>query len=477
MLNENRSFQNIALSCLGQIVLFILVLPTPAYSQTQDARVTGNIVSIPVLTLGDQFFNIDLALVDGTDPAEIELLNAVEIFDVSTEGASTFDGTTLSIPRIALGELIYWADFTLVSESPVRFRLATADVVNSTPPPVACTRPEPDRSHGLDNPPIVSGTTIPANEISDGGVGPDGIPPLENPRFTLDLFQNNISADDLVVGVKFGDDIRAYPHYILWWQEVVNDQFSFGRATMSYCPLTGSAMLWKAILGPGKLTFGTSGLLFNSNLIMYDRRTNSLWSQMLEQAISGPEAQRIPDRVAVVETTWETWQSMYPQTALLAEDTELSRPYGAYPYGSFREDNSLLFAVNNMNDDRLHRKARVLGINVGSTSKVYPIDNFAPNVEVINDTVGDMQVVVAGSSDLNFGVVFNRELEDCTVLDFEPVQGNLPVVMMDNEGNGWDAFGTAVIGERTGQRLQKTNSYIAYWYAWTAFFEGTVIHQ
>jgi len=291
----------------------------------------------------------------------------------------------------------------------------------------------------------------------------------------------NLDPAELVVGVKVGDDIRAYPHNILNWHEVVNDQFavegSSERATLSYCPLTGSAVLWKSFMEPGDETFGTSGLLYNSNLIMYDRATESLWSQMLEQSIRGPQIKRIPDRLPVVETTWGTWQAMYPETLLLSENTGFSRDYDAYPYDDYRTDEDLIFPVNNMNDRRLHRKERVLGINVGTDSIVYPIANFSRNVEVINDTVGDMQVVVAGSSDLNFAVVFNRELEDCTVLEFEAVQNRLPVVMQDNEGNEWDVFGTAVSGQRTGQQLQKTNSYVSYWFAWTAFFSGVLIHQ
>ena len=224
-------------------------------------------------------------------------------------------------------------------------------------------------------------------------------------------------------------------------------------------------------------TFGTSGLLYNSNLIMYDRETNSLWSQMLEQSISGSEIQRIPDRLQVVETTWGTWRAMYTETLVLTEPPGFSRDYNVYPYGSFREDQNLIFPANNSDDDRLHRKERVMGINVGSSSKVYPITNFSDNIETINDTIGDMSVVAAGSSGLNFGVVFNRELEDCTTLEFVPIQDRLPVVMADNEGNEWDVFGTAVSGPRTGQQLQKTNSFISYWYAWTAFFPGADIQQ
>ena len=236
-------------------------------------------------------------------------------------------------------------------------------------------------------------------------------------------------------------------------------------------------MLWKSFMEPGDKTFGTSGIVYNSNLIMYDRATESWWAQMLEQSILGPQVTRIPDRLQVVETTWGTWRAMYPETILLSEETGFSRDYNAYPYGTFREDDNLIFEVDNMLDNRLHRKERVLGINVGASSKVYPIRRFSTDVEVINETVGHMQVVVAGSSRLNFGVVFNRELEDCTVLEFEAVQDKLPVVMQDNEGNEWDVFGIAVSGARTGQHLQKTNSYVAYWYAWTAFFQSTQIHQ
>ncbi len=411
------------------------------------------------------------------------------VFDAAEPAASTDlagDGTmTLEFADCTEGLVNYEITSLGISgEIPIQRivpdKIALCEALAASAPD-ACTRPDPDISHGLDDPPIVAGATIPVSEVFDGGPGPDGIPPLEFPLFTQNLSSTNLNPLELVVGVKVGDDIRAYPHNILNWHEVVNDRFTMDgiteRATLSYCPLTGSAMLWKSFMEPGNETFGTSGLLFNSNLIMYDRATSSFWSQMLEQSVSGPQIQRIPDRLQVVETTWGTWQAMYPETFLLTEQTGFSRNYNDYPYGSFRTNQNLLFPVNNSNDRRLHRKERVLGINVGSSSKVYPISNFSAQVEVINDVVGNMQVVAAGSSGLNFGVIFNRELEDCTMLDFEAVQDKLPVVMRDNEGNEWDVFGTAVSGVRTGQQLQKTNSYVSYWYAWTAFFPGAEIYQ
>lgn len=344
----------------------------------------------------------------------------------------------------------------------------------------ACARPEPDPSHGPDNPTVTNAHIVDELKLVDGGPGPDGIPPLETPAFIEHPALSAESASELVVGVKIGDEVRAYPYNILYWHEIVNDRFTIDgvtrRATISYCPLTGSAVLWKPFNEAADQTFGTSGVLYNSNLVLYDRSTKTLWSQMLEQGVRGSRVTWIPERLQVVETTWGNWLAMYPETKLLSRNTGFSRDYDDYPYGSFREESWLLFEVDNMDDTRLHRKARVLGINVGESSKVYPLRQFAADVEIINENVGGMDVVVAGSSGHDFGVVYNRELEDCTVLDFEPVQGRLPVVMRDTEGNEWDIFGTALSGPRSGQQLQKTNSYIAYFYAWTAFFNDPVIH-
>ncbi len=408
------------------------------------------------------------------------------IFDTASGIERSMDGTiVLSFETCDKGTVEY--DITSIGrKGTVQIQRVAADNIAlcetlAAPEPESCNRPEPDLSQGVDDPQVIGGSIVQRSEVIGGGPGPDGIPPLETPRFTDNLSLTSNSSFDLVVGVKIGDDVRAYSYNILNWHEVVNDQYNMDgspeRVTLSYCPLTGSAVLWKSLIESSNKTFGTSGLLYNSNLVLYDRETGSRWSQMLEQAIDGQQIKRIPERLPVVETSWGTWKAMYPETLLLSERTGFSRDYTAYPYGSFREDQSLLFPVNNSNDRRLHRKERVLGINVGTSSKVYPISNFSNEVQVINEVVGDMQVVVAGSSGHNLAVIFNRELADCTVLDFVAVQDRLPVVMRDNEGNEWDVFGTAVSGVRKGQQLQKTNSYIAYWYAWTAFFPGAQIQQ
>lgn len=456
----------------------LLALFLSSSATAQQASLTGNVLTLPVVTAGDQIFHVDLSIVEGTDPIQLTLAGAEELTEADSSNASTFKGQTLSIPSILVGDTIFWAVLNLLSEAPVTFVLTAGGSIEA-PHPASCTRPDPDLSNGTNSPIINAGFTVDPSKIRDGGPGADGIPSLESPVFTQNFDLTSIAPDELVVGVKIGDEVRAYPHNILNWHEVVNDQFIIDgqneRVTLSYCPLTGSAMLWEGFMGSANQTFGTSGLLYQSNLVLYDRETRSLWSQMLEQAISGEEIQRIPAKLQVVETTWSTWSRMYPETILMTDQTGFSRNYNLYPYGSFKTDNSLIFSVDNLQDDRLHRKARVLGITVGEESKVYPVDTFSSDVSVVNDIVGSMDVIAAGSAGQNFAVVFNRQLEDCTTLNFTAVQDNLPVVMMDNEGTEWDVFGRAVSGPRVGTSLQKTNSFIAYWFAWTAFFPNSVI--
>ncbi|MEM8528113.1 MAG: DUF3179 domain-containing (seleno)protein [Bacteroidota bacterium] len=128
---------------------------------------------------------------------------------------------------------------------------------------------------------------IPQNEIRDGGPGKDGIPSIDNPEFVAVNDIDFLSEDDLVVGVKVGAEIRAYPHLILDWHEIVNDQLEDLSLALNYCPLTGTAIGWKSKIDGKVTTFGVSGLLYNTNLMPYDRLTNSTWSQMRLDCVEG----------------------------------------------------------------------------------------------------------------------------------------------------------------------------------------------
>lgn len=317
---------------------------------------------------------------------------------------------------------------------------------------------------------------IPVSEVYDGGPGKDGIPALVNPKFTAASDVNYLADNDLVIGIKLGNQIRAYPHPILDWHEIVNDDIDGTLLAITYCPLTGSGIAWNRVLDNGlQTTFGVSGLLYNSNLIPYDRASNSNWSQMRLQCVNGKLKEQFASTYPLVETTWKTWKEMYPETRVLSSNTGYSRPYGTYPYGDYKTDPLLIFPISN-NDNRLPRKERILGIIAESRSKVYRIGWFPDSVGLMNDSFKNLDIVVVGSNGKNFALSYERKLSDGTVLTFSPVQNALPVVMIDNEGTQWDLFGKAVAGQRVGLELKPTRSYIAYWFAWGAFFPDAEIH-
>ncbi len=317
---------------------------------------------------------------------------------------------------------------------------------------------------------------IPVDQIFDGGPGKDGIPSIDNPQFIpVDQVPPYLHDDDLVVGIRIGDEIRAYPHPILDWHEIVNDDIGGNAFSVTYCPLTGSAVTWDRVLETGRTTFGVSGLLYNSNLIAYDRITDSYWSQMMMQAVHGPLIRERADLVTSTETRWDTWRKLYPDSKVLSTDTGFNRQYGVYPYGDYKFSNRLLFPVVN-SDDRLHRKERVIGTMFDNGTRVFEINKFPDSIHTINDVYLNYPLVTVGSGELNFVAVYERTLDDGTVLTFMPVQDELPIVMKDNEGTKWDIFGYGIDGLRTGTRLRQARSYVAYWFAWAAFFPGAAIH-
>jgi len=316
---------------------------------------------------------------------------------------------------------------------------------------------------------------IPEDEIFDGGPGKDGIPAIDAPAFESASTIGSVGADDLVVVVRYGGTVKVYPHDIMDWHEVVNDGDSADPFSMSYCPLTGSAVAWLGDANESHRSFGVSGLLYNSNLILYDRKTDSYWSQMLQKSVWGPRAAELPQRIQVLEMTFSALQQMFPDAQVMTRNTGWSRDYDMYPYGFYRGHEGLLFPVSRT-DNRLHLKTRVIGIYSATDSKVYQIDSFGGSTQTINDQFENQSIVAVGNSALSFATIFSRKLSDGTILAFSPIQDDLPNIMSDDEGNIWDVFGTATSGPRVGEQLEMTQSYSAYWFAFAAFFADPQIH-
>jgi len=330
-------------------------------------------------------------------------------------------------------------------------------------------------SSGPSGKPPPSDWLIPEKQILDAGAGNDGIPSVDNPQFTRASETTYLAPSDKVVGVFVNGQYHAYPHRILNWHEVVNDAVDTDAFVFSYCPLTGSAVAWDVVDDATDTEFGVSGLLYNSNLILYDRASGSRWSQMLQQSVWGERSGTRAVQIQIIETSWQTWLSMYPDSLVLTRDTGISRPYDVYPYGDHRTSSDLWVGVAKL-DTRLHPKRRVIGIHSNTASKAYQIDSFGSTTQTINDHFDGNPIVVVGNSDLDFAAIYSRELNDGTILEFSTLPNQLPVVMSDSEGNNWDIFGSAVSGPRTGVQLERTASFTAMWFAWAVFFENSEIH-
>ena len=318
---------------------------------------------------------------------------------------------------------------------------------------------------------------IPKNLVLDGGPGKDGIPALDQPELIEASQATYLDDSDLVIGYVNGTTARAYPHKILDWHEIINDKVNDHLVAITYCPLTGTAIGWEREYGGRTTTFGVSGLLYNTNLMPYDRATNSTWSQIRLQSVNGSLIGTDAITFPVVETTWGTWKSFYPNTQVVSTNTGHSRNYSRYPYGDYRTSSSLLFNVTK-NDTRLPAKERVLGIIADGQVKVYQFKNFAAN-PIITDVFLGNNYTIVGTEAENFIVVFEEKVINNEVLIFEPTadfKNNSKFgdaeILVDQFGNTWDIFGLAVKGPNQGERLVPAKSFIGYWFSWAPFYSS-----
>jgi hypothetical protein len=229
----------------------------------------------------------------------------------------------------------------------------------------------------------LNGLLIPANEIFDGGPPKDGIPAIDKPKFIPAQEASYLKSTDRVIGVKVNGKARAYPIKILDFHEIVNDNINGMSMTITWCPLCGSGIVFSN--GKTPRSFGVSGLLFNSDVLLYDRETESLWSQILGKAVagklSGEELNIYPSQL----TTWGQWQKNEPLTKVLSTQTGYTRNYEQVAYAQYLNSEKLMFPVANKSD-RLSNKERVLGLQVGEKFKAYPYSVLKKKNLPIEDT-------------------------------------------------------------------------------------------
>jgi hypothetical protein len=314
---------------------------------------------------------------------------------------------------------------------------------------------------------------VPFDQIVSGGPPPDGIPSIDNPKFTtVKEADQTLKDSELVVGLKINGDIRAYPLQILVWHEIVNDNVGGVPVAVTYCPLCFTNQVFNRTLNDGNIVeFGTSGKLYNSNLVMYDRTSNSLWSQALAQSIVGKYAGVKLERIPFDVAHWKEWKELYPESKVLSRDTGSSRPYGVDPYGDYYTNPDVLFPISNR-DDRVGLKQIVIGLENQGQYKAYKLQDIE-NSKVINDNLNGRPIAL-----LSLYPFMVREYDltvDGQTLQFEFNQRNNNFIDKQT-GSQWNFEGLAVNGTMKGKQLTPMSYDEGFWFEWVAFHPETDVY-
>lgn len=316
--------------------------------------------------------------------------------------------------------------------------------------------------------------------IANGGPPKDGIPPIDEPRFLPASEATFLDDRDVVFGIVHAGEVRSYPQLVLVWHEIVNDRFPDGRLSITYCPLTGSVVGFRGTAPSDEpYTFGTSGDLVNSNLLMYDRQTDNRWPQILGQSILTPQGRSL-EEIPLEWTTWGRWRALHPDTVVLSTDTGYIRNYGADPYGSYdplggyyREGSPRFFSVMR-EDPRFDDKEVVVGVKLGRDlrdPRLAVRKDLLRRERVVSARMGAEPVVLLYDPTLDAGRGYRARTGDRT-LRLSP--GDAPGEYVDAAtGSVFDALGRALRGSFAGAELPRLVSYDVMWFAWVAFFPRT----
>lgn len=299
-------------------------------------------------------------------------------------------------------------------------------------------------------------------EITWGGVRKEGIPSLNNPDLIHATDADYLHGDDLVFGVAINEDARAYPLRIMGWHEMFNDVIGGVPVALAYCTLCGSGILFETTIEEQNdpLVFGSSGFLYRSNKLMFDRASHSLWNQFTGRPVSGPLARsdiEMRQRPLVIDT-WDNWQKANPETRVLSLKTGHDRDYGSgVVYNDYFASPDLMFPAK-VNQSRLKQKDYVFGVRQFGGAKAWPLDAFR-DTPVINDEILGRPLILIGDPKTRTVRAFERGTRQFS--------GDAAALRSD-DGKNWRLNENALISS-DGQRLPRVAGHIAYWFAWNSY--------
>lgn len=324
-------------------------------------------------------------------------------------------------------------------------------------------------------------------EIMSGGVPRDGIPAIDDPKFVSQQDAAEwLSPQEPVIALDIGGEARAYPLQILIWHEIVNDTLNGQAVSVTFCPLCNASIVFDRDLDGEALDFGTTGRLRRSDLVMYDRQSETWWQQITGRGLIGDYAGRTLVQVPSQIVSFQSFRDAYPAGQVLSKDTGHRRMYGRNPYRGYDDIDSIPFLYEDPVDPRLPAMERVANVSIGGSHRIYPFRAFEKE-PVINDRVNGVPIVVFSKNDtvsaldgdviadskvIPSATVFRRQLDE-RLLTFEQRSDGLYDI---ETGSKWNLFGQALSGELAGARLPDAPHGIHFAFAWLAFHPESEIY-
>lgn len=296
-------------------------------------------------------------------------------------------------------------------------------------------------------------------EMIPGGPGKDGIPSIDRPEFwTVQEANKFLDDEDIVFGVFHNDVARAYPQRILVWHEIVNDTVGGKALSITYCPLTATAIGFER----GSAELGVSGNLINSNVVMYDRETDSLWPQIAAVAIDGAYKGKALAEHRVFWTSWARWKQRHPDTQVLSDQTKYIRNYRRDPYGDYNplkgyylENSPTLFSVMHQSSD-LAQKSTILGFRTADTAVAIKMQTLRIE-KVVQVSQGDAVYIIIYDQRLDTGWVY--QADKTLTIEISKI-----------------SFGKTGPNVEALNNLPIINAFKAMWFAWKAFYPETLLY-
>lgn len=330
--------------------------------------------------------------------------------------------------------------------------------------------------------------TVPLREFRGGGPGRDGIPPIDRPKFeTVTQADAWLKPLEPLIHLQVGGDARAYPIQVLMWHEIVNDEVGGVPVAVTFCPLCNTAIVFDRRLDGQTLDFGTSGNLRNSDLVMWDRQTESWWQQAGGDGVVGELAGKRLEMLPASIISWADFRQLRPQASVLSRDTGYNRDYGRNPYVGYDRIDQSPFLFEGKLDGRLRPMERVVAVSLGGEDVAYPFSLLSQRY-VIADRVGGQPLVVfwqaGAASALDAAVIpGGRDVGGTGVYVPEVDSRSLTFTWRDGAfvdaetGSRWTILGEATSGPLAGKRLEPVVHADYFWFSWGAFKPNTRIFQ